>query len=430
MPYSPSKKSPGLDPFFPLAPLLAALKRPPLAPVLFIQGDDEWIVGEASRRVSLAFRETFPESEISSYEGTWDGVREAVADAATIALFATNRLVILSTGELLQKKKPKAGGKKATDEPAGAEAEAEPSEPAELPETALERLAGYVSTATASDNVLLALGVSPDPANETLRLLAHAAVTADFKAENDAERRERLAALGLERALDRQALVEPEVFEILTERGRLSARAFLQELDRLIETAPSGRVTGEQAARLVVDERKGYGSDFVEKVAARQPLEALRMLESLLGGAEFTAFRPWGGRDDAPTKKGPRGDAAFFPLLGLLAAEIRRMLMLKAAVLERGGTARRMDYRTFADRLLPSLKAPRAGLPGLPLDAHPYVLHKGYLASLDWSLGELTRALGDLESIDRGVKSGAGSGTELLEAFLLSRASPRPSGPI
>ena len=228
--------------------------------------------------------------------------------------------------------------------------------------------------------------------------------------------------------------MEPEVFETLTERGRLSARAFLQELDRLIETAPSGRVTGEQAARLVVDERKEYGSDFVEKVAARQPLEALRMLESLLGGAEFTAFRPWGGKDDAPAKKGPRGDAAFFPLLGLLAAELRRMLMLKAAVLERGGPPRRMDYRTFADRLLPSLKAPRSGLPALPLDAHPFVLHKGYLASLDWSLGELAGALRDLESIDRGVKSGAGSGTELLEDFLLSgppwRSNRSDRGPI
>jgi DNA polymerase III delta subunit len=395
--------------------------------VLFIHGDDEWIVGEAARRVAVAFRETFPESEVSSYEGTWDGVREAVADAATIALFATNRLVILSTGELLQKKKPKAAEKRAAEESGDADSDAEPAEP---PETALERLAGYLSTTRASDNVLLVLAVSPDPSNETLRLLARSSVTADFKAENDAERRERLAALGLERALDRHVLVEPEVFETLTERGRLSARAFLQELDRLIETAPSGRVTGEQAARLVVDERKEYGSDFVERVAARQPLEALRMLESLLGGAEFTAFRPWGGKDDAPAKKGPRGDAAFFPLLGLLAAEIRRMLMLKAAVLERGGPARRMDYRTFADRLLPSLKAPRADLPGLPLDAHPYVLHKGYLASLDWSLGELAGALRDLESIDRGVKSGAGSGTELLEAFLLRRASPRPFQPI
>jgi DNA polymerase III delta subunit len=204
------------------------------------------------------------------------------------------------------------------------------------------------------------------------------------------------------------------------------ARPFLSDLDRLIDSADGPRVTAEGAARQVADESREYGSDFVEAVAARDMLEALRLLGKLLSGGTFSAFRPWGGKGEAPqaAKKGPRGEAAFFPLLGLLAGEIRRMLALRAALEERGASMRRVDYRTFVDRVLPALKTPRPGLPALPLDGHPFVLHKAYLASLNWTANELADALVGLESIDRGVKTGAGSGSELLEAWLLARARP------
>ena len=187
-------------------------------------------------------------------------------------------------------------------------------------------------------------------------------------------------------------------------------------------------MTAEEAARQIADESREYGSDFVEAVSARDLGEALRLLGKLLSGASFTAFRPWGGKEDVPSaKKGPRGEAAFFPLLGLLAAEIRRMLALRAALDERAmpssssSAPRRTDYRGFVDRILPALKAARPGLPPLPLDAHPFVLHKAYLAALGWTADDLKRALLGLEAIDRGVKSGEGTGPELLEAWLLSR---------
>lgn len=89
--------------------------------------------------------------------------------------------------------------------------------------------------------------------------------------------------------------------------------------------------------------------------------------------------------------------------------------------------ARRLDYRTFADRLLPSLKSPPQSAPPVPLDGHPYVLHKAYLASFDWSLSELVEAMKGIAAIDEGVKTGTGEGRELLETFLLSRVTP-PGG--
>ncbi len=469
------------DPFAPLAPLLAAAKTTPLHPLLFLSGDDDWIVAEGARRVAAAFREAFREGEVSAYEATGEGVKEAVADAATVALFATNRLVVLEATELFRGKGltaeevdalldeaeeagddarvlarlarkahalAGAAGVAVGDDPgdaarriagrvkradrAGALAALLAFVPAseEGVETALERLLDFAQRAGACDNVLLVHAVSPDTQHRATQGLKRAARAADLSVSDEAARRERLAALGLERAIDRGVLVEPEVFELLSGRGRLAARAFLSDLDRLIDAAAGPRVTAEEAARQIADESKEYGSDFVEAVAARDLSQALRLLAKLLSGTSFTAFRPRGGNEGEPAgKKGPRGEAAFFPLLGLLAAEIRRMLALRAALDERASPAagRRADYRGFVDRVLPALKAPREGLPSMPLDAHPYVLHKAYLAALGWTARDLKRALTGLEAVDRGVKSGAGTGPDLLETWLFSQLPVAPA---
>jgi DNA polymerase III delta subunit len=470
------------DPFGALAPLLAAAASTPLPAVITILGDDEWFVAEAAHRVAKAFRGAFSDGEVVEYDGTGNGVREAVADAATIALFATNRLVSLDVTDLLRTRKLTAdeidglldeagdaglgGAPGASSEPrvldrlarkvralardAGALVEGDPAETArkltgrvrrsdrapelarllalpvddgEAAETALGRLLEYVTRAAAGDNVLLLRALSPDPGHAALAELRRSPVARLF-AGDDAARRDRLHSLGLERVLERGKSAEPDVFETLTERGRLTARAFLSELDRLVDTAAGNRVTAEAAARLVADERKEYGSDFVEAVARKKFLEALRIAERLLASDDFTAFRSF-GKDEAgaPAKKGPKGEAAFFPLLGLLAADVRRMLSIKAAFAEPGAEppGRRADYRTFVDRLLPRLKAARPGAAPIPVDGHPFGLHKAYLASFDWTLDELAAALTALAAIDRGVKTGLGTGPELLQAWLLSK---------
>lgn len=471
------------DPFGPLAPLLAAVASAPLPPVLTVLGDDEWFVGEAARRLSKAFLASFPEGEVSEYDGTGNGVREAVSDAATIALFATHRLVSLDVTDLLRTRKLTADEidsllDEAADAGLGA-APGAPSEPrvldrlarkarglardvgalvegdaaetarkltgrvkrsdrapelaqllslpvddGEAAETALGRLLEYASRARPGDNVLLLRALSPDPDHAALVELRRTPLARLF-AGDDAARRERLHALGLERVLERGKSAEADVFETLTERGRLTARAFLSELDRLVDTAAGSRVTAEAAARLIADERKEYGSDFVEAVARKRFLEAIRIAERLFSSDDFTAFRSFGkDAPAAPAKKGPKGEAAFFPLLGLLAADVRRMLALKAALAEPGADppGRRADYRAFVDRLLPALKSARPGAAPVPVDGHPFVLHKAYLASFDWTLDELAAALAALADIDRGVKTGLGSGPDLLQSWLLAGA--------
>lgn len=479
------------DPFAPLAPVLAALGRAPLPPVLLVTGDDDWIVHEAVRRATAAFRAAFPEGETSEYDATGNGVKEAVADAATVALFATNRLVVLDGTDLFRSKKLTADevdgllddAKEAgLGAPPGANADARALErlarkaralvlaagasldgdladaarkvtgrvkradrtpelaallglagadEGEAAETSASRLTDYASRATVGDNGLLVHAVSPDAAHHALQALVRSGTAALFDAPDDGARRERLIALGLEHAVERNVAVDAEVFDILTERGRLAARPFLLELDKLIGGAPGGRVTAEAAARLVADERKEYGSDFVDAVAQRRFVPALRILDRLMAADDFAAFRPF-GKDEAGApggKKGPKGEAAFFPLLGLLGGEIRRMLALKAALAEGASAAadlrgRRADYRTFVDRVLPALKAARPGAAPVPIEGHPFVLHRSFAAAQEWTLGELVDAMKEIAGIDEGVKSGVGSGPELLEAFLLSRATP------
>jgi len=470
----------GADPFGALTPLIAALKRAPLPPLLLVSGDDDWMLTEAGRRLSAAFRESFRDGEVTSYAGSGD-VREAVDDAATIALFATNRLVTLDATELFRAGKISAEDVDALLDEAeeaglGREDAAEQRralsrlarraqglasvaglgsgsaeevakrlagrvkrsgragdlaallaflpEGEERGEGGTERLLDYASRSAAGDNALLVTALSPDPEHGTLQAL-RGAPHARLFAPDEASRRERLRSLGLERALERRVPVDSEVFDTLTDRGRLEARPFLSELDKLIDAAPGKRVTAEAAAKLVLDERKEYGTDLVELVAARRFAPAVELLQRLLSGGEFTAFRPY-GRDEAPGRKGPKGEAAFFPLLGLLAGEVRRMLALKGAIAEaRGDQAfRRVDYRTFGDRVLPALRAPSTTSPRPSLEGHPFVLHKAYLAALEWSAPELVRALRDLDAIDRDVKTGVASGPELLTDFLLARAVP------
>lgn len=473
------------DPFAPLAPLLAAIRRAPLPALVFVTGDDDWIVAEAVRRLVTGFGEAFPGGEVAEHEGTAEGVKEAVADAATVALFASNRLVLLDGTELLRPRKVTADelevlldeAAEAGSRPAGGAtspalrrvvrravglAVAAGIDVSPDPEEAARRLAGRVKRAERAgdlarvlalaveagesgavsaaplvdyalrsgtgDNALLVHAVSPDAEHGATAALRRGGRTADFSAADEKGRAERLVALGVERAIERGTLVEPEVFDLLTERGRLSAREFLSDLDRLIDGAAGPRVAVEDAALLVDDRRKEYGSDFVEAVAGRRFLEAIRILERLLSGGDFTAFRPAPGREDgSPPRKGPRGEAAFFPILGLLAADLRRMLALKAAAADRGidaGGGRRLDYRTFADRLLPALKAPRAGVPPLSAESHPFMLFRSFQAGEAWTLEELSGALRALADVDRAGKSGGGTGRELMESWLLS-LSPR-----
>ncbi len=169
------------------------------------------------RRIAAAFRDGFREGEVTSYEAAGGGAAEAVADAATIALFATNRLVTLEATDLFRGRGVTADevdalldeasesgddaramarlarraralavaagvpGSDVADDPEGAARRvagrvkradragalaallALPGAEDEGAESALDRLLDFARRAGPSDNVLLVHAVSPDP---------------------------------------------------------------------------------------------------------------------------------------------------------------------------------------------------------------------------------------------------------------------------
>ncbi len=213
------------EPFAEIEPLVAAVRTAPLPPLLFVTGDDDWIVGEAVRRIAAAFRDGFREGEVTSYDAVGGGTAEAVADAATIALFATNRLVTLEATDVFRGRGVTAEevdalldeasesgedaramarlarraralavaagvpGSDVAGDPEGAARRVAgrvkradrsgalaallglPGAEDEGAESALDRLLDFARRATPSDNVLLVHAVSPDPQHAGTQLL-------------------------------------------------------------------------------------------------------------------------------------------------------------------------------------------------------------------------------------------------------------------
>ncbi len=219
--------------------------------------------------------------------------------------------------------------------------------------------------------------------------------------------------------------MDSEVLELLSGRGRLQARAFLSDLDRLIDSSEGPRVTAESAARQIADESNEYGSDFVEAVAARDMLQALRLLGKLLSGATFSAFRPWGAKEEAPG--GEEGPARRGRVLPAPRSPRRRRAADARAPRRARGAGRRA-----ASRGLPNV---RGSHPARPEDAasrspgaaprrpslHPA---QGVPRVAELDRGRARRRA----RRDRGDRprrqDGRRLGSELLEAWLLSRLRP------
>ena len=111
-------------------------------------------------------------------------------------------------------------------------------------------------------------------------------------------------------------------------------------------------------------------------------------------------------------------------LLGMLAGEIRRMLLIRAR-LDEGGTTGfdgSMSYQTFQARVLPRLMAPAAPFGRSPFEsaqggAHPFGLYKSAQRSSKYTTRQLARALARAADVDTALKNSAAP-LETLSAYL------------
>lgn len=210
-----------------------------------------------------------------------------------------------------------------------------------------------------------------------------------------------LARLARARAKVRDVTIDADAIERLRVQTDGSPALFAAELEKLLEWAGvGGQVRAADVRRNVEDEASEDVYPFYEAIGRRDAGEALARLERLFSGRAVRA-----GKRDLDT------DAGWPTMfLGMLAAEVRRMLLIRSVLDERGGFDSGMPYPAFAARIVPRLQEPVA-----PFGASPFAAQNGAVSGYVWYMAaqrasrytsaELARALARAAEVDVKLKS-------------------------
>jgi DNA polymerase III delta subunit len=210
-------------------------------------------------------------------------------------------------------------------------------------------------------------------------------------------------------AREREVVADPGAIEQLLKRTDARPAAFASELEKLLEWAgKGGRLRTADVDANVEDEASEDVYGLFEAIGRRDAGDALGRLERLFSGREVHA----GGRTVGQAEEN------IWPVLffGMLASEVRRMLLIRARLEETGpgGFEAGMSFGTFQARVLPRLVAPAAPTGRSPFDgaqggAHPYALYRAAQRSARYTTRELARALARAADVDVRLKSSAPS---------------------
>jgi DNA polymerase III delta subunit len=207
-------------------------------------------------------------------------------------------------------------------------------------------------------------------------------------------------------AKEREVTVEPAAVERLLARTDADAATFAAELGKLLGWAgKGGRIRAADVEANVEDESSEDVYGLFDAIGRRDAGDALQRLERLFDGRDVR-----------------QGDRAFekieeiwpIQLFGMVASEVRRMLILRARLDEAGpgGFSASMPYAAFQARILPRLLAPVAPYGRSPLEGakgppHPFALYKAAQRASQFSVRELARALARAADVDVRLKSSA-----------------------
>jgi DNA polymerase III delta subunit len=210
-----------------------------------------------------------------------------------------------------------------------------------------------------------------------------------------------LRRLAGSRAREREVALDAAAVDRLLERTDGEPALFSAELGRLLDGAgKGGRVRAADVEASVVDESSEDVYDFFDAIGRRDAGDALARLERLL---EIDRREVWQGNYALEVVP----EIWFQQLLGLITAEIRRMLLLRALLDEAGGFDAGMSPRAFETRLYPRLVAPVApfGRSAWGRAPKPYALFKASQRAARYSTAELARALSRAADVDVSIKS-------------------------
>ncbi len=214
-----------------------------------------------------------------------------------------------------------------------------------------------------------------------------------------------LKRLAASRAKEREVVIDSTAVGRLLLRTGSRPTQFASELDKLLEWAgKGGRIRAEDIEANVEDESSEDVYAFFEAMGRRDAGDALSRLERLFSGRDVRA----GDRVVDTVEAWPN------KFLGMLAGEVRRMLLIRAR-LEEAGTGpfdASMSYGTFQARVLPRLMAPVTPFGRSPFEtaqgaAHPYALYLAAKRCARFTLPELARALGRAADLDVKLKDSA-----------------------
>lgn len=222
--------------------------------------------------------------------------------------------------------------------------------------------------------------------------------------------RETIAAAG--KTIDREA------GQYILERTGLSMRALASELEKLVLFVGSrAKIDLADVTQVLSESREAGVFDLTNALCARDAGKGLRALRSLLAQREPAVM-----------------------IVGLLAAEVRRLILARSLLDERlgGQFDTGMTYAAFQARLLPRLQAedakaktdeersgPKTPLPGI----HPFRLFNLFRTAAAFSQERLLHAMEEIAEADLALKTSGQPEALLLEQVLLSIcATPGANG--
>jgi hypothetical protein len=204
-------------------------------------------------------------------------------------------------------------------------------------------------------------------------------------------------------AKEREVRIEGEAVTRLLFRTDFDPALFATELDKLLEWAGAGgRISGDDVGEQVADEASEDFYQFLDFVAKRDAGEALKRLERMFSRRVVRA----GKRFYDP---GDPGWPQIF--LGMLTGEIRRMLLVRARLEERGAPAFEpaMRWDAYKTRVAPFLDepVPPFGKSAFGGNADAYPVFRAAVGAVRFTPEELARALSRAADVDVKLKNSA-----------------------
>ena len=194
-------------------------------------------------------------------------------------------------------------------------------------------------------------------------------------------------------AAEKEITIEPAAIERLLARTGGEPRLFASELEKILAWAgEAGKVRARDVDALVEDRRAEDVYAFFDAFGARDRAETLRRLARLLSGRALRT----GEREI-------KGDEPLRVFLGMLVAEIRRLLVVRARCEEtRTRINPGLGYPAYQSTVHPKLSK------GTPLmEGSPYLWYKAYQRAGRFSVPELVRGMRLCAAADAATKDSA-----------------------